>query len=90
MKSARRLVSKPPVSPEPEPEVELPEQATGKEYEVLMVRASGNAVLDAGDNGGMFVATGDVEVSKGDTVRVSFDKTDANGYPVDAKITSVK
>lgn len=80
--------------PEADAEPELPEQATGKEFKVIKVRENGSVVLDADDSkGGMFravVTDEDLKFEAGDTVRVSFESTDENGYPVDARITSVK
>lgn len=74
-----------------EADPDLPEKSSGKEFTVLEVRpGSGDLVLDAGE-GSMFKASGgDLEAKPGDVVRVSYDETDENGYPVKAKATSIK
>lgn len=73
------------------PEVKLPDSTSGKEFTVLEVRkANGDLIVDADGKGGMFRASGVEGAKPGDVVRVSYDETDENGYPVNAKATSIK
>lgn len=86
----RRARDIPAPDAETETKADVPETATGKEFAVLEVRENSDLILDAG-GGNMFKAAGgDLDAKPGDTVRVSYDKTDENDLPVEAKATSIK